>query len=185
MSSSTMSTLERLGSRIADEGGLLEQALLAAPRVAVDDPGLGALAAAGPVAAGDPDAFALVIEAAREGHLLHGGSSRLLDATDRDLAILAGDRLYALGLADLAALGAVDAVRDLADVIALSAQARAAQDPQLAEAAWAAGVVAIGWGSTPEWERATTAAGEGHDAAASALMTAADAARARTEVVER
>ncbi len=48
---------------------------------------------------------------------------------DPDLALLAGDRLYALGLERLAALGDLDAVAELADVIALCAQAHAEGDP--------------------------------------------------------
>ena len=47
-----------------------------------------------------------------------------------DLALLAGDRLYALGLARLAQLGDVEAVSELADVIALCAQARAEGRPR-------------------------------------------------------
>lgn len=176
MSSGTSATLERVAARIAAEGGLLEQALLAGgPVVPQDDPGLGVLAASGPAAARDPATFALVVEAVREAHLLHGGSSRLLAADDRDLAILAGDRLYALGLAELAGLDppAVDAVRELADVIALCALARAHGDAGLAEAAWAAGAVAIGWGSSDELERAKNAARAGDSAAAAGLHDAA------------
>jgi len=44
--------------------------------------------------------------------------------------LLAGDHLYALGLARLAALGDLDAVAELADVISLSAQAHASGGPQ-------------------------------------------------------
>ena len=176
MSSATAATLERVAARIAAEGGLLEQALLAGgPVVPEDDPGLGAVAAAGPAAAADQATFALFVEAVREAHLLHGGSSRLLDAGDRDLAILAGDRLYALGLAELASLDppATDAVRELADVIALCALARAHADAGLAEAAWAAGAVAIGWGSSDEFERAKNAARAGSSGAAEELRDAA------------
>ena len=41
---------------------------------------------------------------------------------DADLALLAGDYLYALGLERLAALGDLEAVRELSDLISLSAQ---------------------------------------------------------------
>ena len=178
MSAATPATLERVAARIAAEGGLLAQALLPdGPLVAAGDPGLGAVAAGGPAAAADPATFALVVEAVHEAHLLHGGTSRLLDASDRDLAILAGDRLYALGLAELAAIGATDAVRELADVIALCAQARADDDADLADAAWAAGTAAIGWGSSDELEHAKNAARAGASGAADGLRTAAARAR--------
>ena len=41
---------------------------------------------------------------------------------DPDLALLAGDYLYALGLERLAALGDLEAIRELSDLISLSAQ---------------------------------------------------------------
>ena len=65
---------------------------------------------------------------------------------DPDLALLAGDRLYALGLARLAELGDLDAVAELADVISLAAQAHAEGDAERAAAVWAAGVAAVGHG---------------------------------------
>lgn len=175
----TAAALERLAVRIRAEGGLLAGALLPdGPVISGDDPRLGALAAAGPAATQDPAVFALVVEAVREAHLLHGGTSRLLGATDRDLGILAGDRLYALGLAELAAIGAVDAVRELADVIALCAVARGNQDAELAEAAWTAGATAIGWGSTDALQGAKIAARAGSFGAAAGLRDAAAACRA-------
>jgi hypothetical protein len=88
---------------------------------------LGAIAAAS--AASDPAQYALVIEAVYEGYLLHYGTPRLLAGHDEDLALLAGDYLYALGLDRLAALGDSRAVALLADLIAdcarLHAEARA------------------------------------------------------------
>ena len=42
--------------------------------------------------------YAAVIEAVREGYLLHYGESRLLAGHDQDLALLAGDYLYARGI---------------------------------------------------------------------------------------
>jgi hypothetical protein len=65
---------------------------------------------------------------------------------DPDLALLLGDQLYALGLARLAALGDLEAVDALADVISLLAQAHAESDSDRAEAIWKAGAVAVGWG---------------------------------------
>jgi hypothetical protein len=71
------------------------------------------------------DDYALVMEAVREGYLLHYGESRLLTDYDRDLALLAGDYLYALGLDRLAALGDTKAVAVLAELIARCAQLHA------------------------------------------------------------
>jgi len=44
-----------------------------------------------PVGAEAPDEYALVMEAVREGYLLHYGESRLLEGHDDDLGLLAGD----------------------------------------------------------------------------------------------
>ena len=60
-------------------------------------PGFGLIAAAGPRSAAAPGEYALVVEAVREGYLLHYGEPRLLAGHDDDLALLAGDYLYALG----------------------------------------------------------------------------------------
>ncbi len=169
----TGDALARVSGRLREEGGLLAQALLAGePIVPADDPGLGALAAAGPRAAADPQAYAAVVEAAYEGHLLHLGRSRILDPDDADLALLAGDRLYALGLAWLADLGDVDAVRELADVIGLRALAAASGDDELARAAWQAGATAIGHGGSASLEAAKGAARSGVPGAADALRAA-------------
>ena len=86
------------------------------------------LAAAGPRAAADPGEYALVVEAVREGYLLHYGEPRLLAGHDADLALLAGDYLYALGLDRLAALGDDRAVAILSDLIGRCAQLHAEGD---------------------------------------------------------
>jgi len=170
----TQAALERVAAALRAEGGLLAAALLHdGPRPPSDDPGLGALTAAGPRAAVDPGTYAAVVEAAYEGHLLHLGRSRILDARDTDLALLAGDRLYALGLAWLAELGDVDAVSELADVIGLRALAAAAGDDRLAAAAWEAGALAIGHGASQALEQAKAAARRGEAGAAQALLDAA------------
>lgn len=69
-----------------------------------------------------PGEYALVVEAVREGYLLHYGEPRLLAGHDADLALLAGDYLYALGIKRLAALGDTDAVLLLAELISTCAQ---------------------------------------------------------------
>jgi hypothetical protein len=131
--------LAEIRTVLEGEGGLIAGALRPGPAArGSDSPGeeLGARVAAGPRAAADPAAYAFVVEAIHEGHLLHDGRSRLLDQSDRDLALLAGDRLYALGLERLAELGDLEAVAILAEVISRCAQARAEARPQLAEQAW-------------------------------------------------
>lgn len=75
-----------------------------------------------PVGSEAPDEYALVMEAVREGYLLHYGESRLLTGHDDDLALLAGDYLYALGLDRLAALGDTGAVAVLSELISKCAQ---------------------------------------------------------------
>ena len=86
---------------------------------------LGALVASGSAAAQDPAAYALVVESVREGYLLHYGEPRVIVGADPDLRLLAGDYLYALGLERLAGLGDLPAVRELSDLISLSAQLNA------------------------------------------------------------
>jgi hypothetical protein len=157
------------GAQLA-EGGLLAEALGPAP---TEDGALGAAAAAGPRSTGREADVAFVIEAIREGELLHYGASRIFAGIEPDLALLAGDRLYALGLARLAEMGDVEAVGELADVIALCAQARAEEHPELADAVWQAGVAAVGWGASDALQAAKTAARAGDPSAAQALAVAA------------
>jgi hypothetical protein len=88
-------------------------------------PELGLLAASGPRAASAPGEYALVVEAVREGYLLHYGEPRLLAGHDADLALLGGDYLYALGLDRLAALGDTAAVAVLSNLISSCAQRHA------------------------------------------------------------
>jgi len=84
--------------------------------------------------------YELLVEAIREGYELHYGEGRVLRPADPDLALLGGDRLYALGLARLAELGDLASVVALADVISGCAQAHAEGDPDSARAAWNTGV---------------------------------------------
>jgi len=112
-----------------------------------EEPDLGLLAAAGPRAAAAPAEYALVVEAVREGYLLHYGEPRLLSGQDEDLALLAGDYLYAFGIERLAALGDAEAVAILAELIArcaqLHAEGRAGEVPTL----WRAAATAVGGGA--------------------------------------
>jgi hypothetical protein len=133
-----------LASTIRAEGGLLSRALR--PDVDPDPSPAAAQAAAGPRSAGHEADVALLVEAIHEGHLLHYGQGRTVAQDDEDLALLAGDRLYALGLDRLARLGDLTSVGALAEVIAKCAQAHAAGDPQGAQNAWTAGAQTVGWG---------------------------------------
>jgi hypothetical protein len=174
----TADTLARLAAAVRAEGGLLAGALAPAAdrndRIAREgDPALGALAAAGPRSACHTEEVAFVIEAIREGYLLHYASGRLFGEDDRDLMLLAGDRLYALGLARLAALGDLAAISELADVISLGAQAHAEGRLDVAEAAWEAVAAAVGWGADDALQAAKAAARDGAADAPEALRAAA------------
>jgi hypothetical protein len=68
--------------------------------------------------------FALGLETIYEGYTVHYGRPRLYEPADGDAALVLGDYLYAQGLARIAALGEVEAVSDLAELISLCAQAR-------------------------------------------------------------
>jgi hypothetical protein len=86
---------------------------------------------------GDDVGDDLALEAIREGWLLHSeGRGRVVAPDDPDLALLGGDRLYALGLEKLAAAGDLGAVAALADVISKCAQSHAESEPRLAREAW-------------------------------------------------
>jgi hypothetical protein len=92
---------------------------------------------------GLPEDYALVVEAVREGYLLHYGEPRLLAGHDEDLALLAGDYLYALGLERLAALGDTDSVALLADLISGCARLHAEDRAGEAAELWQRTVAAI------------------------------------------
>jgi hypothetical protein len=77
-----------------------------------------------------------VLEAAREGYLMHYGEPRAYAGMEEDLRLLAGDALYALGLSRLAEAGDLEAVAELSDLISGSAQAHAESRPEAAEALW-------------------------------------------------
>jgi hypothetical protein len=112
-------------------------------------PALGALAAAGPRTAAAPSEYAVVVEAVHEGYLLHYGESRLLAGHDADLALLAGDYLYALGLGRLAALGDAAAVTVLSDLISRCAQLHAERDPNSIPGLWEAAARKISGAAAP------------------------------------
>lgn len=166
-------TLRRLRSLLRAEGGLI------AELVVEDGPddvpsGPAQSAVAGPRVDGSAGDYELLIEAIYEGYLLHYHAPRVVRPPEQDLGLLAGDRLYALGLARLVALGDIVAVAELADVIALSALAHGAENPELAGAAWAAGVRAVGWGPSASHEHAKALARAGSSEALSSLRAVAE-----------
>lgn len=142
---------------------------------------LGLLVAAGPRTAGEGAAYATVIECVREGYLLHYGDPRLITPPDQDLALLAGDYLYAKGLERLAALGDPFAVRELSDLISLSAQLHASDedvDPGAVAALWLASSVAVAVGPSDAHEdakRSLVDRGSGQGLYAAAAEAAAEA----------
>jgi hypothetical protein len=171
--------IDRLRAAVRDSGSPLADVMSAAPPGYVADGGPDpvALAASGPRVAAHRDEVELAVSAVLEGCLLHYGRPRVVHIADPDLALLAGDRLYALGLARLAAIGDLTAITELADIIALSAQAYTAGDGELALAAWHAGAASIGWGADDATATAKDAARAGDPGAAEALHAAAARAR--------
>lgn len=126
----------QLAETLRAEGGLLAEALRPAGGPVPDEPLLASV---------PPGPYALTLAAVREGYLLHYGEGRVVDgAADPDLALLGGDRLYALALAELAELGDLGAVARLADLISDCARAQAEGDPARAAAAWEVAVRTLG-----------------------------------------
>jgi hypothetical protein len=92
------------------------------------------------------DRYKLGVETIYEGYLVHYGRPRLFDPPDGDAALLLGDYLYAHGLVRIAQTGDVGAVRDLAELISLCAQARA-EERDGDGVAWAATAALLGRGA--------------------------------------
>jgi len=138
--------IEALVEALRAEGGTLGDRVVAPADAECGTVGPPQIAASGPRTASQPGEYELLLEMIYEGSLLHYGTARVIRTEDPDLALLLGDQLYALGLARLAALGDLEAVDVLADVISSLAQAHAEGAPDRASAIWNAGAVAIGWG---------------------------------------
>jgi len=92
------------------------------------------------------DRYALGVETIYEGYLLHYGSSRVFAPEDGDAALLLGDYLYAHGLVRIEQAGTVEAVNDLAELIALCAYLHA-EDIAWDGPAWAATAATLGRGA--------------------------------------
>jgi hypothetical protein len=197
-SSAERASLQRLRTLLIAEGGLIASLVGGvAQSMAGDSDGMGGsggsanfseadsdgiegpaqLAASGPRAEGRREEYELLVETIYEGYLLHYGTPRVVCTREADLGVLAGDRLYALGLARLVALGDTAAVAELADTITLGALAQGAGDAELADAIWMAGARAVGWGSSVAHRRAKelvfAGADGGADGAIEAMRTSA------------
>jgi hypothetical protein len=176
--------LSELAARLRAEKSVIS------PHVTEPDghvPVLGVLVAGGPRAADAPSEYAILFESIREGYLLHYARPRVVNGADDDLTLLAGDYLYARGLERLAALGDLEAVRELSDLISLVAQLHAGDEDGEADtgdgarALWLASAVTVAAGAAPTHDSAKAAL-RGGDPSASlrlwegAAATAADAA---------
>jgi hypothetical protein len=131
--------LRRLAALLRDEETPISEHVVEAPAA----PRLGEIAADGPRTAAAPGEYAFVIEAIREGYLLHYGEPRLVAGHDPDLGLLAGDYLYALGLDRLAGLGDTAAVAVLAELIGRCAQLQADGREAEIEPLWTAAAYEI------------------------------------------
>jgi hypothetical protein len=165
--------LERLRRLLIEEGGLVSSLVIAGD-LAGPPGGPAQVVAAGPRTEGSSAEYELLVETIYEGYLLHYHVPRVLRAQDADLGLLAGDRLYALGLARLVRLGDIEGVAELADVITLCALAHGAGAPELADGIWVTGAHAVGWGASPEHERAKALVRAGSPEALAALHAIAE-----------
>jgi hypothetical protein len=136
-----MSAFAEIHAALVDDDPLLAATLLSPEDVP----------SGGPTDGLQPDLDARLrigVEAIREGHLLHWGEGRLVRTTDSDLALLAGDRLYALGLESVAGTGDRSAIVSLSRLIKASAVAMAASSEAGSESEWTATCERIG---ATEW----------------------------------
>jgi hypothetical protein len=176
--------LARLRSLVADEGGPLEGSLAPAPESPADAP-FAALVASGPLTRHAPGEYGLLVESILEGYFVHYGRGRIVVTGDRDLRLLAGDFLYAAGLARLAQLGDLAAVAELGDLIGLCARVHAAGDRagsppwRLTAPLWGLCTLAVGLGGWPEHAEAKQAA------RSDGLAATARVANAASERAER
>lgn len=169
--------LERLRALLRGERGLIATLVDSPSADGFDGQTLASparVAAEGPRTETSREEYELLVEAIYEGYLLHYGSPRVVHAREADLRVLAGDRLYAIGLARLVELGDTAAVAELADTIRLSALAQGAGQRELADAVWAAGARAVGWGSNELHREAKRLVSAGAPEAIEAMRTSAE-----------
>ena len=173
---SVASPLGRLAELLREDDSVISDHLDEPDREAP----LGAFVAAGPRAAAAPEEYALLLEAVREGYLLHYATPRVVLGADEDLRLLAGDYLYALGLERLAGLGDLESVRELADLISISAQLHAERSGAGARELWLASAVAVAAGGGDGHELAKAALREGAEGAERDLLAQARARASET-----
>lgn len=95
------------------------------------------LIAAGSSVTGEQD-YLLALEYTFEGYLLHYGKSRLLAAVPDDLALLAGDYMFARGINHLTVRGSLTGIHLLAQLISFCSLVHCeGHDRSLAADAWA------------------------------------------------
>jgi hypothetical protein len=172
--------LGRLKALLHEQGGLMASLPGPGGAPAANGAGPAQIVAAGPRAQGQAEEYELLVEAIYEGYLLHYGAPRVLCPPEADLGLLAGDRLYALGLARLVALGDLAAVAELADVISLTALAQGEGRGDLALAIWSAGARAVGWGSSDAYRHAKALVHARDPRALEAMRAAAQPAPAQS-----
>jgi hypothetical protein len=178
--------LNELASRLRAEKSVIS------PHVSDPDgqtPSLGMLVAEGRRAAEAPTEYAILFESIREGYLLHYARPRVVNGADEDLALLAGDYLYARGLERLAGLGDLEAVRELSDLISLVAQLHAGTDGVAAAddgapALWLASAITVAAGAPAGHADAKAALREGNPEAAARLWDGAAATAAQAGLGE-
>jgi len=164
----------RLRALLLHGGGLMAT-LVTATTVCTQASEPARIAASGPRTACARAEYELLVEAIYEGYLLHYGAPRVVRIPEDDLSLLAGDQLYAIGLARLVALGDTFAVAELADTISLSALAQGAGALELADAVWIAGARAVGWGPSELHTRAKELVLAGAPNAIEAMRTSVQA----------
>ncbi len=142
---SPATALVALSERIATEGEPLSGHVV----TPAEAPVLGELAAGGPRTSDAAAEYSFVVEAVREGYLCHYGTPRVLEASDSDLRLLAGDLFYAIGISGLAALDDPESVGILSDLIRIAAGFRAIGEAARAETLWLAQLLALAYGIDP------------------------------------
>lgn len=158
--------LHDLSERVRSEG----EPLVARTDGVVEEPVFGPLVVSGRRTGRDPARYALVVESIREGYLCHYETSRLLQEPDPDLALLAGDLFYAIGLSELAVAGDLESTGILSDLIRVAADLRAAGEHDRAERLWLVQIMAMACGKMPDYEERLEAVARGDRAAIEQLF---------------
>ncbi len=156
----TPGALEQLAGELRAENSVISPHVIDPSSPAA----LGVLASSGPRRRDRAGEYAGIVECVREGYLLHYGYPRLIVPPDPDLALLAGDYLYAKGLERLATIGDGESVGELSDLITISAQLHAGGSDRAerdAAVLWLASAVAVAVGPSPAHEQAKRAIAAG------------------------